>query len=84
MNKFEAFNIRSIPQSLNSEANLLANAVSNICRSNDFSHEKFSVELIYRSSIPDNITNWRVFEYDEQIINFLLLEDSFNGSFIDD
>ena len=26
MNKFEAFNIRSIPRSLNSEANMLANA----------------------------------------------------------
>ena len=28
--------------------------------------------------------NWRVFEDDEQIINFLHLEDTFNGSIIDD
>jgi hypothetical protein len=41
-------------------------------------------ELIYRSSIPDKITNWRVFEDNEQIINFLHSEDTFKGSVIDD
>ena len=84
MNKFEAFNIRSIPHSLNSEEDMLANAASNLCPSNDFCHDKFSIELIYRSPIPDNIMNWRVFEDDEQIINFLHLEDTFKGSVIDD
>ena len=43
MNKFEAFNIRSIARSLNYEENMLANAASNICPSYDFSHDKFSV-----------------------------------------
>ena len=84
MHKFESFNIRSIPHLLNSKEDMLANVASNLCPSNDFSHDKFSVELIYRSSIPDNITNWRVFEYDEQIIKFLHLKDTFNGSVIDD
>ena len=83
MNKFEA-NIKSIPRTLNHEADMLANAASNLCPSDDFSHKKFSVELIYRSSVPDNITNWRVFEDDEQIINFLHSEDTFKGSVIDD
>ena len=63
---------------------MLANASSNLCPSDDFSHDKFSVELIYKSSIPDNITNWRVFEDDEQIINFLHSEDTFKGLVIDD
>ena len=40
--------------------------------------------MIYRPSVPDNITNWRVFEDDEQIINFLHSEDTFKGSVIDD
>ena len=62
MNKFEAFNIKSIPRTLNHEADMLANAASNLFPSDDFSHEKFSVELIYRPSVPDNITNWRVFK----------------------
>ena len=30
--------------------------------------------------IPDNITNWRVFEEDEQIINFLHSKDTLKGS----
>ena len=84
MNKFKAFNIKSIPHTLNFEADMLANAASNLCPSDDFSHDKFYVELIYRWSIPDNITNWRVFEDDEQIINFLHSEDTFKGSVIDD
>ena len=65
INKFEAFNIKSIPHSMNSKADMLANAASNLCPSVDFYHDIFSIELIYRSSIPDNITNWRVFADDE-------------------
>ena len=84
MNEFKYFNIRSIPHSLNSQVGMLANAASNLFPRDAFSHDKFSVELIYRPSIPDNITNWRVFEVDEQIINFLHSKDTFKGSVIDD
>lgn len=84
MYKFEAFNIRFVPRSLNSEAEMVANGTSNICPSTYFSHDKFFVELIYRMSILDNITNWRTFEVDEKIINFLHSEDTFKGSIIDD
>ena len=84
INKFEAFNIKSIPRAMNSKANMLANAISNLCPSVDFSHDKFFVELIYSPSIPNNITNWRVFKDDEKIIKFLHLEDTFKGSVIDD
>ena len=79
MNKFEALNIKYMPRTLNYEANMLANATSNLFPSDDFSHNKFSVELIYRPSIPDNITNWRVFEDDKQILNFLHSEDTSKG-----
>ena len=65
---------------MNSEADMLANAASNLCPSDDFYHDIFSVELIYRH----NITNWRVFKDDKQIINFLHSEDTFKGSVIDD
>ena len=44
----------------------------------------FLVELIYRLSILDNIKNWRIFNDDKYIINFLHSEDTFNGSIIDD
>ena len=66
------------------EADMLANVASNLFPSDNFSHDKFSVELIYRSSISDNIKNWRVFEDDEHIINFLNSKDTFKGSVIDD
>ena len=83
MNKFEAFNIKSIPRTLNHEDDMLANVTSNVCPSDDFSHNNFFVELIYWLSIPDNITNWRVFEDDEQIISFFHSEDTFKGSIIE-
>jgi hypothetical protein len=44
----------------------------------------FSVELLFRPSIPDNITNWRVFDDDQQIINFLHMEDTFQDAVIDE
>ena len=69
---------------MNSEVDMLANVASNLSPSDDFSQDKFSMELIYRTSIPDNITNWRIFVDDEQIINFVHSKDTFKGSIIDD
>ena len=83
MHKFEDFNIRSIPRSINSEEDMLANVASNLSPSDDFFHDNFFVELIYKSLIPNNITNWRIFYDEEQILNFLHLEDTFNGSIIE-
>ena len=40
--------------------------------------------MIYRPSIPDNITSWIIFNNDQQIIDFLHFEDIFKGSVIDD
>ena len=68
---------------MNYEEDVLANAAYNLCPSYDFSHDTISIELIYRPSIPENIMNWRVFEDDEQIINFLHSEDTFKGLVID-
>ena len=69
---------------MNFEADMLANVASNLCPSDDFCHDKFFLELIYRLLIPDNITNLRVFKDNELIINFLHSEDTFKGSVIDD
>ena len=63
---------------------MLANATSNLCPSDNFSHDKYFVKFIYRQSIPDNITNWRVFEDDEHILNFPHSKDTFKESVIDD
>ena len=57
MNKFEAFNIRSIPHSMNFEADMLANVDWNLSPSDEFTHDKYSVELIYKALILNNIRN---------------------------
>jgi hypothetical protein len=40
--------------------------------------------MMFRPSILDNITNWRVFDSDAQIINFLTSSDTFQDAVIDD
>jgi hypothetical protein len=42
------------------------------------------VELLYKLSVPNNISNWKVFEEDERIINFLTNQDNFKDLAIDD
>jgi hypothetical protein len=49
-----------------------------------FKPNAFSVELIYMPSMLDNITNWRVIADDDQIINFITMEDTFKDSTIDE
>jgi ribonuclease HI len=84
INQFSAFNINSIPRSSNVEADLLANVASKLLPADGLSPSTFSVELLFRPSIPNNITSWRVFEDDQQIINFLHMEETFQGAVIDE
>ena len=65
MNTFSNFNINSIPRMNNSEADLLANVASKLLLAEGLSPDAFSVKLLFRPSFPDNITNWRVFDYDQ-------------------
>eukprot|EP00253_Pinus_taeda_P003656 PITA_03656 len=81
---FLAFNISSIPRSQNSAADLLANVASRLLPSEDYNPDRFSVELIFRPSIPDNITNWRVFNHDNDILQFLTSEKSYDNQIIEE
>jgi hypothetical protein len=45
-------------------------------------HVSFSVEILYRPSTPNNIISWRVFDDDQQLINFLHLKDTFKDFII--
>lgn len=80
---FFAFNISSIPTLQNASADLPANMASRLIPSEDLSPDRFSIELIFRPSIPDNITNWRVFNNDADIVNFLTSEGSYEEQIID-
>lgn len=84
MPSFLSFNISSIPCYQNVDADLLANVASCLIMSKNFQPNAFSIEFIYKTSMPDNITNWRVFNDYEQIINFLTMEETFKGSVIDE
>jgi ribonuclease HI len=84
INQFSAFNINSIPRSSNVEADLLANVASKLLPADGLSPSTFSVELLFRPCVPNNITSWRVFEDDQQIINFLHMEETFQGAVIDE
>ena len=84
MNKFSSFNIHSIPILNNSEEDLLANVASKLFPTEGLSLDAFSIELLFRPSVPDSITNWRVFDDDQQIINFLHMEEAFQGAIIDE
>ena len=60
------------------------NVASRLIPLENFEPNAFSVELIYRPYVPDNVTNWRVFNDDEQIIKFLTMEDTFKDSVMDE
>ena len=81
---FISFNISSIPRYLNVDVDLSANIASRLIPLENFQPNTFSIELIYRPSVPENITNWRLFNDDEQIINFITMEETFKGSVIDE
>jgi hypothetical protein len=84
MCKFSAFNINSIPRLSNSKFDLLANIASKLFPVEGLSPNVFFIEFLFKLSILDNITNWRVFNDDQQIINFLHMEDTFPGAIIDE
>jgi ribonuclease HI len=81
---FEAFNITAIPREKNILVDSLATTASRLSPLEDYEASRFTVELLYKPSVPNNISNWKVFEGDEQIINFLTNQDNFRDLAIDD
>lgn len=81
---FIAFNISSAPRLHNASVDLLANVASKLIPPEDYSLDRFPIELIFRPSIPDNITNWRIFNDDLDIVNFVTSEGSYTNQIIDE
>ena len=84
ISELDSFNIESIPRFQNQEADFLENVASRLIPAENFSPNAFSIELLFRPSIPDNITNWQVFNDDSHIISFLTGEYAFKESAIDE
>ena len=78
---FHAFNIVSIPSLKNAAIDLLATLAARLVPSNN----RCSIELPFRPSISNMITNLRVFDNDQKILEFLMNDEmSFKGAIIDD
>jgi len=59
---FEAFNITMIPRTKNTLADSLDTAASRLSPLEDYEASRFTVKLLYKPSVPNNISNWKVFE----------------------
>jgi hypothetical protein len=81
---FEYFNITVIPKAKNILVDSLASAASILSPLGDYEASQFIVELLYKPSVPNNISNWKVFDGEEQIISFLTNQDNFKNLTIDD
>lgn len=57
--------------------NTTANAVENEALRMSPIRERFSIQIFYKLSILDNITNLRVFSDDQQILQFMANIDIF-------
>jgi hypothetical protein len=62
----------------------LATAASRLSPLEYYEASRHTVELLYKPSVPTNISNWKVFERDEKIIKFLTNPDNFKDLAIDD
>jgi ribonuclease HI len=81
---FEAFNVTVIPRTKNTLVDSLATAASRLSPLQDYEASRFTVELLYKQSMPNNISNWKGFEGDEHIIDFLTNQENFKDLAIDD
>jgi ribonuclease HI len=80
--RFEAFNITTIPRAKNILDDSLATTASSISPLEDYEASRFTVELLYKPLVPNSISNWKVFEGDEQIISFLTNQDNLKTSLL--
>ena len=80
LTNFDAFNIFSIPRVKNAATDLLATLAARLLPTNN----RCSIELLFRPSVPDNITNLSVFDDYQQIMECLMNNDTFKGAIIDD
>ena len=64
--------------------NAAANAFENVASIMSLIRDRFTIEILYKASIPDNITKLRVFNDGQQILHFMANADIFKDATIDD
>ena len=78
-NFFEAVNITVVPREANHWADNLAKSAVSLKPPN-LDHLSYSIKVIHRAVVPDNIKQWQVFEDDEQVKRFLTMVDEYNSN----
>jgi len=73
-----------IPRTKNTLVDSLFTSSLRLYPLEDYEASQFTMELLYKPSIPKNISNWKVFEGDEYIIDFLTNQENFKDQAIDD
>ena len=73
-----------IPREQNQNADLMASMAIKLSPDFRLKKNKCYVELIFRPSVPDNISNWQVFKEDEQILEVLHCEKTFKNVVIEE
>jgi hypothetical protein len=73
-----------IPKANNTLIDSLATAASIISPLEDYEASCFTMDLLYKPSMTKHVSNWKVFEGDERIINFLTNQENFKDMSIDD
>lgn len=81
---FTSFNIASVPRLQNVRVDILDNVASNRIPCEDFSHDRISIELILCPSIRDTITNYYVFNDDNDNLGLLTSKRSYSHQITDE
>jgi hypothetical protein len=84
VNNFEDFNITIVPMTKITLVDSLATTNSRLSPLEDYEASRFAVELVYKLSMPNNIYKWKLFEGDEEIVDFLTNQENFKDLAIDD
>lgn len=80
INSFKYFNIIFIPRFNNSTVDTLANVVARFTPLRD----GFSIEIMYKPVVPNNITNLCIFHDDQKILEFMTNVELFKDVVIDE
>ena len=82
LDTFSESQLTKIPRKHNLHAHSLATFAST-CKLPFEPNHSFTAEIKHRPVVPDNVKNWKIFENDTQINNFLTLKEEFSNMNID-
>jgi hypothetical protein len=81
---YNAFNITVVPRIFNKLADSMASTATLFQPYLKNPYTKYTVQVSFHPSVPDNIGSWQVFEDDKQICNFLNCINEFPDHIVDE